>query len=266
MKNKLIFPLMFAGLTLFSACDPDADSDRTVGTAKMDVRMTDAPGDYEEVNVEVVSVQVHKEDTDGESGWMTLDEINPGVYNLLEFANGKDTLLASSTLPAGKISQIRLILGDENTVKLKDGSIIDLKTPSGQTSGVKLKVNAELEADVTYTMLLDFDAAKSVVAKGNGGYNLKPVIRVISQAVAGGIRGKVTPAELKPGIYVISAANDTLGGFANEAGDFLFKGVKAGTYSVQFYVEGDSTVNTKVENVMVTENAIKDLGTIELSE
>jgi len=265
MKRKLIIPFLLSALTFgFSSCDSDADSNGT-GTSKLQVRMTDAPGDYEEVNIEIESVQVHRENTDTEEGWVTLDEIHPGIYNLLDFANGKDTLLASAELPAGSISQIRLILGNDNTVKLKDGTIVDLKTPSGQTSGVKLQVNATLEEDVTYVMLLDFDAARSVVPKGNGGYNLKPVIRVISQAVAGGIKGKVTPAEYKPGIYVISAANDTLGGFANEAGDFLIKGVPAGSYTVKFYTEDDAH-NKTIENVEVSQNAIKDLGTIELPE
>ncbi|MBC5774592.1 DUF4382 domain-containing protein [Pontibacter sp. KCTC 32443] len=265
MKRKLIIPFLLGGLIFgFSSCDSESENEGS-GTSQLQVRMTDAPGDYEEVNIEIESVQVHTEDTDSEEGWITLDEINPGIYNLLDFANGQDTLLASAELPAGNISQIRLILGDENTVKLKSGEVIDLKTPSGQTSGVKLDVNATLESDVTYVMLLDFDAARSVVAKGNGGYNLKPVIRVISQAVAGGIRGKVTPAEYKPGIYVISSANDTLGGFANEAGDFLIKGVPAGSYTVKFYTEG-AAHDTTVTDVVVSQNAIKDLGTVQLPE
>ncbi|NDK54873.1 DUF4382 domain-containing protein [Pontibacter fetidus] len=265
MKRKLIIPFLLGALTFgFSSCDSDSDTDGS-GTSKLQVRMTDAPGDYEEVNVEVVSVQVNRENTDGEEGWITLDEIHPGIYNLLDFANGKDTLLASAELPAGSISQIRLILGDENTVKLKSGEVIDLKTPSGQTSGVKLSVNATLEEDVTYVMLLDFDAAKSVVAKGNGGYNLKPVIRVISQAVAGGIKGKVAPAEYKPGIYVISSANDTLGGFANEAGDFMIKGVPAGSYTVKFYTEA-AAHDTTLTDIVVSQDAIKDLGTVQLPE
>lgn len=263
MRRRLIIPFILSAFAFgFTSCDSDTDTDGS-GTSKLQVRMTDAPGDYEEVNIEIESVQVHTEDTDSEEGWTTLDEINPGIYNLLDFANGQDTLLASAELPAGKISQIRLILGDDNTVKLKNGTVVDLKTPSGQSSGVKLDVDATLESDVTYVMLLDFDAARSVVPKGNGGYNLKPIIRVISQAIAGGIRGKVTPAEYKPGIYVISAANDTLGGFANDNGDFLIKGVPAGTYTVKFYTENDAH-NTAVENVVVSQNAIKDLGTIEL--
>lgn len=259
MKRKYIIPFLLSGLIGFSSCDSDSDT----GTAKMEVRLTDSPGDYAEVNVDIQSVQVHKDAAGDEAGWVTLNEINPGVYNLLDFANGRDTLLASSNLPAGRISQIRLVLGQNNSLKLKDGTRVDLKTPSGQTSGVKLQLNTDLVSDVTYMVLLDFDAAKSVVARGNGAYNLKPVVRTITQAIAGGIKGKVTPAEYKPGIYVISAANDTIGGFANENGDFLIKGVKAGTYTVKFYTEDEAHDKT-IENVSITQDQIKDLGTVEL--
>ncbi|SIQ68049.1 DUF4382 domain-containing protein [Pontibacter lucknowensis] len=260
MRTKFLIPFLMSGLVWFSSCDSETDSN---GTARMEVRMTDAPGDYEEVNVDIRSVQIHKENTDSESGWLTLDEINPGVYNLLDFANGRDTLLASANLPAGTISQIRLVLGENNSVKLKNGTVVDLKTPSGQTSGLKLQLNADLREDVTYVVLLDFDAAKSVVARGNGQYNLKPVIRTVTQAIAGAIQGRVTPAELKPGIYVISAANDTIGGFANENGDFLIKGVRAGTYTVKFYTENDEH-NKTVENVTVAQDQVKSIGTIDL--
>lgn len=262
MKAKFVIPFLLSGLVWFSACDSEKEGN---GTARMEVRMTDAPGDYEEVNIDIRSVQIHKEDTESESGWLTLDNIHPGIYNLLDFANGRDTLLASANLPAGTISQIRLVLGNNNTLTLKDGRTVDLKTPSGQTSGVKVKINAELQEDVTYVVLLDFDAAKSIVARGNGQYNLKPVVRTITKAVAGGIKGKVTPAEYKPGIYVISTANDTIGGFANEHGDFLIKGIKAGTYTVKFYTQ-DNAHDKTIENVSVSQDQIKDLGVVELPQ
>lgn len=260
MLKKYVLPFLLSGLIGFSACDNDTDD---TGTAKMEVRMTDSPGDYSQVNVDIQSVQVHKETTSGNDGWITLDEIHPGVYNLLDFANGRDTLLASANLPAGRISQIRLLLGDNNSLKLKNGTVVDLKTPSGQTSGIKLQLNADLEQDVTYVVLLDFDAAKSVVARGNGKYNLKPVVRTLTQAIAGGIKGKVTPATYMPGIYVISEANDTLGGFANSNGAFLIKGVKAGTYKLKFYTENNAHDKT-IEHVHVTQNQILDVGTVEL--
>ena len=165
MKRNFIFPLMLCGLLGFSACNDDTENS---GSARMEVRMTDAPGDYEEVNIDIKSVQIIKEGDTDESEWITLDEIHPGIYNLLDFSNGRDTLLASANLPAGTISQIRLVLGDNNTLKLKDGTTVALKTPSGQTSGVKLKIDSELVEDVTYMLLLDFDAAKSSVPRGKG--------------------------------------------------------------------------------------------------
>lgn len=247
----------------FSAC---SDEDRATGSARMEVRLTDAPGDYEEVNVDIQSVQIHKSSDDNGTGWITLENIKPGIYNLLDFANGRDTLLASANLPAGQISQIRLVLGNNNSLKLKGESVTrPLTTPSGQTSGLKLQINAGLEAGVTYVVLLDFDAAKSVVKRGNSGqYNLKPVIRAITRAVAGGIRGTVTPAAAKPGIWVISAANDTIGGFADEQGRYLIKGVPAGTYKVQFSTTAPYQ-NKEVTNITVTNNQITEMPAVDLN-
>ena len=155
-KTKIMLPAMLLGLALgFSACDKNDDN--STGTSRMEVRLTDAPGDYDKVLIDIRSVEIHTDAnaTDNSSGWTTLANINPGVYNLLDFSNGKDTLLAASNLPAGRISQIRLVLGENNSLVLKDGSTKALKTPSGQTSGLKVKIDADLVPDVTYVVLLD---------------------------------------------------------------------------------------------------------------
>ena len=227
----------------------------------MEVRLTDAPGDYQKVLIDIRSVQIHTDANanDNSEGWTTLGNINPGIYNLLDFANGRDTLLAASNLPAGRISQIRLILGPDNSLVLKDGTTQALKTPSGQTSGLKVKIDADLVPDVTYVVLLDFDASKSIVAKGNGGYNLKPVIRTITRAIAGGIKGNVTPAMPGNEVQVIETAAgsngkiDTVGGFTDGSGNYLIKGLVGGIYTVDFY---DPNKKKTVNNVLVTNDNI----------
>ncbi|MFC5270955.1 DUF4382 domain-containing protein [Adhaeribacter terreus] len=260
-KAKFMLPALLLGLTLgFSACDKN-DDDKATGTSRMEVRLTDAPGDYDKVLIDIRGVEIHTDaNADNNSnGWTTLSNINPGVYNLLDFSNGKDTLLAASNLPAGHISQIRLILGENNTLVLKDGSSHALKTPSGQTSGLKVKIDADLVPDVTYVVLLDFDAAKSIVAKGNGGYNLKPVIRTITEAIAGGIRGNVTPAMADNEIHVIETAPgangviDTIGGFTDANGNYLIKGLTGGIYNVDFYAPNQKKT---IGGVVVTNNAV----------
>jgi hypothetical protein len=232
--------------------------------SKFEVRLTDAPGDYAAVNLDVQRVQVHVKDDNDESGWQDLALIRPGIYNVMNFTNGNSALLTSADFPAGKISQMRLILGPNNTLVLRDGTVKALTTPSAQQSGLKLKIDAELERDVTYQLVLDFDVAKSIVKRGNSGeYNLKPVIRTITTAVAGGIRGTVTPAEARPLVLAIRtsvAPNDTLSTTADAAGGFLLRGVPAGAYRVEFQTSplyGGATRTTTVSNEQIT-----DLGSV----
>jgi hypothetical protein len=227
-------------------------------TARLEVRLTDSPGDYEEVNIDIQAVQVNA--SEGNAGWVSLD-IEEGVYDILELTNGIDTLLGAIELPAGKIEQIRLVLGSNNSVKV-DGETYSLSTPSGQQSGLKLNLHADLVEGITYKILLDFDAARSIVARGNGTYSLKPVIRAIEEATTGAIKGTVTPLDATPAIYAI-VESDTIGtAFADEAGKFLVKGLAAGTYKVSIVPkEGYTTVDKT--DVSVTIGNVTDLGLIE---
>ena len=47
--------------------------------------------------------------------WQDL-QIRPGVYDLLTLRNGTDTLLASGTIPEGKIKRIKITLGTNNSL------------------------------------------------------------------------------------------------------------------------------------------------------
>lgn len=196
---------------------------------------------------------------DTESGWTSLD-VNEGVYNLLDLTNGLDTLLATAELPAGKISQIRLILGNNNNLLL-DGTEHALATPSAQQAGLKLNLHAELQEGVTYTLLLDFDAARSIVRRGNGTYLLKPVIRSFGEATSGAIKGVVDPATSTPAIYAIQDQDTVATTFADSMGKFLMRGVPAGTYTVT--IEPKEGYQAVVEeDVVVVLGSVTDLGTV----
>lgn len=172
MKTIKIFAAILC-LVMLAACNKNAES-------AMRVRMTDAPGDFQQVNVEVISVQVHYSNEKNEDkAWVSL-ATNAGIYDLLTLQNDITAVLAPDTkIPAGGIDQMRLVLGAKNTVMI-DSLVFDLKTPSAMQSGLKFNINAFLQADETYDVLIDFDAAKSIVIEGNGSFSLKPVIRVES--------------------------------------------------------------------------------------
>src|SRR5262245_53072052 len=112
MKSiRIVIPMLLAGIafTIISSCSKEKT------TSRLSIYLTDAPGAYDAVHIDVVGVQIKASSDQGDHGWQELP-INAGVYNLLDFTNGMDTLLSSVELPAGKVSQLRLILGDNNTI------------------------------------------------------------------------------------------------------------------------------------------------------
>ncbi len=240
-----------------------ACTDNNNQTARLNVMLTDAPGDYEEVNIDIQSVQVHGSDTTQNSGWTTLD-VQSGVYDILKLTNGLDTLLATAELPAGRISQIRLILGENNSVK-ENGEIKSLKTPSAQQSGLKINLNAVLTEGITYTITLDFDAARSIVRKGNGGFNLKPVIRALEKATSGSIKGTITPLESAPAVFAIAGADTVATAYTDDAGRFILRSIPEGSYTVSFDPKTGYKPLQK-EGVSVTLGNIADLGTVTIEK
>lgn len=231
-------------------------------TARLQVWLTDAPGDYQEVNIDIQGVEIHTSGNETEKGWQSVN-VNQGVYDLLKLTNGLDTLLGELVLPAGKISQIRLKLGNNNSVKV-NGNEFDLDTPSGQQSGLKLQVHETLAEGVTYKILLDFDVARSIVETGSGQYKLKPVIRTITEAQDGAIKGVVDPKESTPAIYAISNL-DTLGTtYADSTGKFLLRGLPAGTYDVIFSPNSNFSLTEK-EDVTVQIGQVTDLGVVTIN-
>lgn len=140
----------------------------------MSVYLSDDPADYEAVWIDVQDVRINNT-ADTINGWTSLHVIRPGLYNLLAFRNGVDTLLCSADIPTGSISQIRLVLGSNNSIKTATGSF-PLETPSAQQSGLKINLQAILKPGQVYKLTLDFDAAQSIVSTGSGKFMLKPVI------------------------------------------------------------------------------------------
>lgn len=254
MKNLLkcvsgsLVVLLFA---LLAACSDDDAK----GSATLEVHLTDAPAEYEQVNIDVVDVQVNAGTS--EQGWTSLN-VNKGIYNLLDLTNGLDTLLGSATIPAGTISQVRLVLGDRNTIKL-NGSSSTLTTPSAQQSGLKVQINTELKEGITYKIVLDFDAARSIVPTGSGKFNLKPVIRAITTAQDGAIKGTVSPADALPVVYAIHEA-DTVSTYANEMGNFMVTGLAPQSYKIVIIAKSGAKVEK--EEVSVTAGNVTDVGQI----
>ncbi|WP_163323860.1 DUF4382 domain-containing protein [Draconibacterium mangrovi] len=173
---KKFITVFIIAATFFVAC---SDDDNKAGTGTLKVNLTDAPAEYSKVLVDIQGLRINVNDADTTEGnWMDLELDTMGQIDLLELMNGVSIQLSDDEIPAGYLSQIRLILGENNQLVIGDDTL-DMDTPSAQQSGLKVNVHDSVADGETFSMMLDFDAEKSVVDKGNGSYSLKPVLTVI---------------------------------------------------------------------------------------
>lgn len=167
MKTLSSFLAILGLSIILSACGKQSKMSHLL------VRMTDAPGDYDQVNVEIIGVEIHYSGHDS-AKWIALPT-NQSIYDLLLLQNDITTVLTGSEqISPGKVTQMRLILGENNSVMV-DSLMYPLKTPSAQQSGLKINLNHTFLAGKNYEILVDFDANKSVVESDSGKYILKPV-------------------------------------------------------------------------------------------
>ncbi|WP_460220207.1 DUF4382 domain-containing protein [Psychroserpens sp. MEBiC05023] len=264
IKSLLVSTLFL--LTIFACGDDDSPSN-IEGTSKLTVKLVDNPGDYEHVYVDVVDVMVKVNDDseDDDSGWQSVGAINTGIYDLLELTGGVNVLLADDyEIPSGMLNQIRLVLGDDNSIVI-DGETFPLMTPSAQQSGLKIQINETLEPNFEYTFWLDFDVCQSIVEAGNSGnIILKPVIRAVADISTGIISGSITPINVQTQVSVL-VGSEEVSTYTDENGNFMLVGLLSGAYDVVVTPDPESGLSeTIVESVNVVAGETTVLETIEL--
>jgi hypothetical protein len=209
--------------------------------------------------IDVVDVEINN------GGWESLDGVEKKVYDILKLTNGEEVILGEIELPEGQLQEIRLVLGENNQLGV-NGELLDLDTPSASQSGLKIKIHTMLEAGVTYKLVLDFDAAKSIVKAGNSGkYNLKPVIRAEMEAQTGAIKGMINPIDTDCVVYAIVGL-DSISTYPNEEGEFLIRALEPNTYKVVAIPSLESgLVKVEKENVEVVIGEVTDVETLDFS-
>ena len=255
------------------SCNNDTVDNSTNGTSTIQLRLVDAPGDYLEVNVIITDIRYNP--SEGDEGWISFGE--PADYpievDLTELIAGNDLLLTDEVIPSGQIEQIRLVLGEGNTLVIEDDNgepyTVPLSTPSAQQSGLKLHLDTFLESGFTYVYILDWDVNESIVEAGNSGnYNLHPVINLIAEVNSGSISGIVMDDLLPLEDVVIQAftVNNeyVTSTITNEFGEFLVSGLAEGEYILKIEEIGYEPYES-TETINVINGAITDVGTIFLT-
>ncbi|MDT8420445.1 MAG: DUF4382 domain-containing protein [Desulfuromonadales bacterium] len=212
--------LALLALSLLAACGSSSGSSSS-GTGTLSLSLTDATlYEYQAVYVTIDEVSVHLGATGtggvtetealegGDDGgeWLIVDDTRRTV-NLLELVNGVLLQLGMTEMDAGHYTQLRLRLSDTpdagrnifgaphpygNYIIDENKDAHALKVPSGTQSGIKLVRGFNINAGEITELILDFDAAKSVVKAGKSGkWLLKPTIKVLDTKQYALIHGTV---------------------------------------------------------------------------
>lgn len=174
-QRVLLVAMAACGLGLFSCGDsliPGGDQPPSSRRGALAISLTDAPLEAREVWVTINEIEVHPTG----SGWQSF------VTEEMEFEllalEGRESLLAAAELEDGKYTKIRLRVQEGYLID-NEGERCDLKVPSGK---IDVPVPFEIDAGATTSMLLDFDAEKSVHVTRKGKKmecQLRPVIKLV---------------------------------------------------------------------------------------
>ena len=166
MKKITIILTAFA-LMVITSCKKDSNP------ANMSVYLQDAPASgIEKIKVELKAIEIYS-DVDG--AWVTLT-VNNTVYDLLTLDSIHPAFLGKMTLRGGTISQIRLVIGTQNTV-LVGGIEHPLLLDPADLDKLKISVKENIKDGTSYKLTIDFKASESI-HEDSGTYSLKASLKM----------------------------------------------------------------------------------------
>jgi Domain of unknown function (DUF4382) len=226
---------------------------------------------FDSIFIDLQKLEVKLEDdTLPNDGWVNLN-IHAGVYNILRFRNGLDTLFATGTLPNARVKKVRLTLGTQNSV-MKGGQSFPLRVHDNDREVVANLEGGNFEILPPNQVLfwIDFDASHSIQVDNSGsgnnnGYRLKSHIKIFTRSTSGSIEGRVLPATADALVMAINGTDTTMAIPDDDDGEFKIVGLNAGTYKI--FIDGRNNYNdTTISNVIVRNREDAHLPTITLHQ
>lgn len=240
-------------LLLTFSCLDDASNQHH---ALVNVYLVDAPGDWDQVFLEIKRVEVFVEsgNSAGTEEWIPLDYLPlSNMVNVSALVNDTKLILGRGELPLGQISQVKLVFGDGQYI-IQDNERLSLQFADPEDKNYIHDTNVPLAGGRSYDLVLDLDLSRSVKANPSDeqGFLFSPVMRVFENINMTKIEGKVTPVEAWPYVYAI-LDQDTLGTLTDSLGNFTFTGLEAATYQIYIaprapYLDSLTTVTTKIDS------------------
>lgn len=287
--------VMLISLVLIMSCKKENSSSSAVipaGHQKVSVTLNDGPvANLSSVIVDIRYVEVkvdtgearhgddyynddHEGDDDHQGNeenhhgdrfgvWDTVG-VTPGLYDLVKLQNGMDTLIATGITQAGKITMIRVTLGNNNSLSTDSSHHYPLPICNNSPyvyANIR-SVSLDSMGNNQFIVHLDFNIARSI-RYDDGEYCLKPYIRPYANQNSGSIEGILLPAAAHAYVEVTNSS-DTALALPGDEGEFKIRGLAPGTYTVLFKSVA-SYHDTTLTNISVLLGQNTNLPTIVLN-
>lgn len=269
-KLQIISTALLAFAFTLSACNKEEVQmeEEEAAPRSFKVSMTDAPGDFQSLVVEIESVEAYMEN----SGWVTLNNETQFV-SVLDLTNGIETSLAlQQDAEFGTYTKLRIKFGESNKLMVETNvEIGGLITSSVTTefdlefegsNEIEIEIDEEVSAEQGVDILLDFNVAQSIQEDGEA-YIIDPMITEISDrstGVQGRVEGTISAA------LVLTNGDESISSYTDASGQFLIRGVEDGTFDLIVYPEQEEGEEMMeeilIEGIVVTEGQITNAGTI----
>jgi Domain of unknown function (DUF4382) len=247
------------------SCQKETSPDSGIppGKSKLTVFLTDDPSlIFDSIFIDIQLLEVKVETPGGAEHWDTLP-IRQGVYNILKFRNGVDTLLTTAYVANGEIKKLRLTLGTRNSV-MKNGNSFPLLLHNSNRQVIIDIPDIDRIDPNTFQVWIDFDGHGSIIKLRNNQFELRPRIHSFNNRKGGRLEGEIKPGAALPAIIKVIAGPDTLLAVTdNHDGDFKVRGIKTSTVKVMV-IPSNGYKDSVINNVLIRSNDDTDLGDIVL--
>lgn len=248
---------------LIVACQKEqtVGEDVPPGMKKLNVFLTDDPSlVFDSIFIDIRMLEVKVERTNGTEFWDTLS-IRAGVYNILKFRNGVDTLLTAAYIPNGEVKKIRLTLGTQNSV-MKNGNSFPLALHNSNRQVIIDIPDVDQIDPNTFAIWIDFDGHGSIIRLRDNVFELRPRIHCFSNSHGGRIEGEIKPRAALPAIVKVIAGTDTLLAVTdNDDGDFKIRGIRSNTVKL-IVIPSNGYKDSVINNIQLSPGRDTKLGDI----
>lgn len=172
--NSKTLLISLLAIILFTSCSKEEES-TTLENSLVNVKLLGTQTQLSRLNLEILEVQLRVlEDENDPKAWLSLNTINTGIHDLTDFTgNHVITLVDFEQVPSEFIYNIKIVLGDENSVvKNNIEYIIDIESEYDNASVNVLE--KQLVENKLYEFTVELNIDESVYFDSENTAKLNP--------------------------------------------------------------------------------------------